>query len=110
MCMHDPSASFRLVLLHCIKTLRRIPISLTTVESQPIVVSGECDLGPLGEVEDISGNGMHLVARLVGDIKTALEDDLHLVIGVLVYQRCPFLKTVEPGGDGLLWVFILPVF
>lgn len=52
---------------------------------------------------------MDRVPRLVGDVEAALEDDLHLVVVVCINKRGSFLQAIEPGGYGLLWVFVLSV-
>lgn len=50
---------------------------------------------------------MDLGARLIRDVEAALDDDLHLVVGVLVHKRRALLQAVEPGRYGLLWVSFL---
>lgn len=65
--------------------LRTALLPLADEEAQAEVVGGEGDLGALGEVEDVAGDGVHLVAGLVGDVERAVDDDLHLVVRVLVH-------------------------
>ena len=47
---------------------------------------------------------MDLLSSLIADIELAIYDDLHLVVGILVDERCALLETVETGGDGSGWV------
>jgi len=81
--------------------------SLTTVETQAIAVGGKCDFAALGEIEDIAGRGMNRLTSFIRDVEFSFHNDLHLIIGVGVDQRCALLKSVEPGTDGLLGVVLL---
>jgi len=69
--------------------------TLTNVERQAKVLGRERDLAALGEVEHITLDGVHLVARLVGNIEVAVNDDLHLIVVVAVDERSTLLQAVE---------------
>ncbi len=66
-------------------------------EAQAVRVGGEGDLGALGEVEDVAGDGVHLLPGLVLDVELALDDDLHLVVRVRVHERRALFQPVEAG-------------
>ena len=59
-------------------------LPLPNKEPKTEVVRLKCDLRTLGEVEHIALGRVHLLARLVRNIKAAVDNDLHLVVGVLV--------------------------
>lgn len=80
---------------------------ITYVERQPVVVRRERDLRPLGEIKHISGGGSDLLARFIRDFELALEDDLHLVVGVGVDERGAFFQSVEATRDRLFGVVFL---
>lgn len=42
---------------------------------------------------------MNRLARLVGDVEAPFQNDLHLVVCVLVYQRSAFFKTIDSATD-----------
>lgn len=80
---------------------------ITYVERQPVVVRRERDLSPLGEIKHISRAGSDLLARFIRDFELALEDDLHLVVGVGVDERGAFFQSVEAARDRLFGVVFL---
>lgn len=84
--------------------LRRALSPLPCIKRESIIVRLEGDLGALGEVKHVAGHGMHALARLVGDVEGALDDDLHLVVGVCVDEGGAFFEAVEACGEGLLGV------
>jgi hypothetical protein len=47
---------------------------------------------------------VHFLARLVADVELALEDDLHLVVGVRVDERRAGLESVEAAGERLFGI------
>jgi len=49
--------------------LRCTLLPLTSIEGQAALSGLKRDLGALGKIENIAGNRMHLLARLVGDVK-----------------------------------------
>ena len=51
---------------------------------------------------------MDLVTRFIADVETALHDDLHLVVRILIYERRALLETVEASTDRLLGIVLLP--
>jgi len=53
------------------RSLRSSRFPCAGEESQTVVLGCEGDLGALGEVEDVAGYGVGLVARLVGDVEVA---------------------------------------
>jgi hypothetical protein len=64
-------------------------------------------VGALGrtEVKHIPGLGRDALPRLaVRDLVLALNDDLHLVVGVGVDQRLALFEAVESRRDGFLGV------
>ena len=64
-----------------------IPAPLTRVKCKPEVISAKRDLRSGREVEDITLGSPDFSARLIGDPEVAVEDDLHLVVGVVVDER-----------------------
>lgn len=68
------------------ENLRSTLLPRAAEESQAIVISGEGDLRALWEVEDVALDGLDAGAGLVLDVEVALDDDLHLVVGVLVHE------------------------
>ena len=76
-------------------------------EAQPITIRRERNLGALGKIQHIARHGVHLLARLVLDVELALDDDLHLVVGVGVDERGALFEAVEAGGDGFFGVDFL---
>lgn len=82
----------------------------TYVESVAKVVSSEGDLAALGKVKHVARHRVHLVAGLVADVEAALEDDLHLVVGVLVDERRAFGEAVEACRDGLFGVRAVQIY
>lgn len=74
--------------------------SLSTIESEEIIVALEGDGGPLGEEEDIPRFSEDLGALLVGDAAAALEHDLDLVVGICVYEGCSLLHAEKAACYG----------
>jgi hypothetical protein len=75
--------------------------SLADEESKTEVLSSEGDFGSLWEVEDIPLLGLNLLAGLVADGELAINNDLHLIVGVLVDERGALLEAVEASRDWL---------
>ena len=50
---------------------------------------------------------MYLLAGLVTDVEFTFYDDLHLVVGICVNERCALFQSVETSANGLLWVELL---
>ena len=50
---------------------------------------------------------MNRLASLVADVELALQDDLHLMVGISVNKRSSLLKSVNATADGLLGVDLL---
>lgn len=79
-------------------------LPLPHIESQAVRFCRECYFAPFGEVQHVPCHCVHLLPCLVGDIEFALDDDLHLVVGVLVYQRRSLFEAVETCRYGFLRV------
>ena len=68
----------------------RCSLSSTTLfplpdeKSKPKIVRLKRNLRALGEVKHVALGRVHFLARLVRDVEAAVDDDLHLVVGVLV--------------------------
>ncbi len=82
-------------------------LPLANKEAQPVAIRTEGNLGPLGEIQHVSWRRMHLLACLILDVEFALDDDLHLVVGVRVHERRALFQAVEAGGDGFVRVVLL---
>lgn len=82
-------------------------IKETHKKCQPVRRRCERYLRALGEVEHVARSRRHLLARLVGDFKLALEDDLHFIVGIFVNQRGAFLQPVEAGRDGFVGIVLV---
>jgi len=84
------------IYINC-NTLRLISstalLPLSNEEPKPKVIRRESDLRPLGEVQHISLGGMHFLASLVRDIEAPVDNDLHLMVGVLVDKRRAWRKS-----------------
>ena len=59
--------------------------------SQPMLIERK----QLLTVEYISLCSVHLLSALILDIKLAVHDNLHLMVCVLVHQRCALFKSVK---------------
>jgi hypothetical protein len=59
-------------------------------EPQPIVISLEQYLASLWEKEHIALLALDLLARLVGDVEVAFDNNLDLVVRVCVFERSAF--------------------
>ena len=44
---------------------------------------------------------MHLLARLVRNVKRPLDDNLHLVVRIRIHERRALFKTVEARRERL---------
>lgn len=64
--------------------LRSILLPLPTEEPKPKIVRLKRNFRALGEIKHISFSSVHFLARLVRNVKAAVDDNLHLVVCVLV--------------------------
>jgi hypothetical protein len=62
-------------------------LPLPNKEPKPKVLGRKSNLRPLGEIKHISLGRVHLLARLVRDVKAPVDNNLHLMVGVLVDKR-----------------------
>lgn len=74
----------------------------TSVEGQGTTLSRECDGSAVGEVEDVAGTSLDLLASGVLNGEVALNDDLHLVVGVGVGEGLAGGHAEETAGHGLV--------
>jgi hypothetical protein len=79
---------------------QRILLPLAHKERQPIIIRAEHNPTPLWKQKYISLLRLDLSARLVFNVKVALEDDFHLVICVCVVERCAFFEAIKAAGHG----------
>jgi hypothetical protein len=87
----------------------RAGVGRTYIKGQPIRRRRKGNLTSLGEIKHISRFRQHRLARLVGDLKLAFQDDLHLVVGVLVDERGALFETVEATRNRLVGVVLVAV-
>lgn len=71
---------------------------------QAVIWGIEGDSGALWEVEDIAWFGLDLLAGLIFNTHSALDNDLHLIVGISVGQWLALLLSVEARGQGLVGV------
>ena len=95
MASHLSSAALSLASLYICITKRQLPNTegnkkkkrkgTTYVKSKTIRRSSKSDLGTLGEEKHIPRRRSDLLTGLIGNLKLALENDLHLIVGIFVY-------------------------
>lgn len=73
---------------------------LPTKKPQPPVLRLECNHTALREEKDIALCSLDALSALIRDVKVAIYDNLHFVIGVGVDKRGARVEAVEAGGDG----------
>jgi len=79
-------------------------LALASVEGQAVGVGLEGNNAALGKVENITSNGVDGLTGLIADVELALQDDLHLVVGISVNKGSSLLESVDATADGLLGV------
>ena len=72
---------------------------MATEETQAPINRLEGDLRAFGEEEDVTLSSLFGLATLIRDLKISIDNDLHLVVGVGVYQRLARVETVKSGTD-----------
>ena len=80
---------------------------ITHIERQSISLRRKGDLRSLGEIKHIPRRGRHLLARLIGNLKLALQDNLHLIVGIGIHQWGPFLQAIESARDRLFGIILV---
>jgi hypothetical protein len=85
-------------------SLRTIPLPLPNKKPQSKIIRLKHNLTPLRKEKHIPLLSLHFLARLVADVEVAVDNNLDLVVGVGVFERCAFLEAVETAGDGLVGV------
>lgn len=81
----------------CHTLLSAIPPPLPTVKPQPALLRLKSDDTPLGKEKHISLCRFDALSALIGDFKVAVDDDLHLVVGVGVDERGAGVEAKEAG-------------
>ena len=67
----------------------------------------EPDHAPLGKVKHIPRRGLHALARRIRDRPAALDDDLHLVVIIRVFELLALFEAVQAARDGFLGVVLV---
>jgi len=75
--------------------LRSTLLPSTSVERKTVVISREGYLGAFWEIEDVAWHSVHLLARLVSDVKVALQNDFHLVVLFPSAQMPSYMCTIR---------------
>lgn len=101
---YTPSLNIPIEFNTSLPYLRPILLPLPNKETQTKVVRLEGNLTPLGEEEHIALFRLDFLARLVADIKVAVDDNLNLIVRVRVHERCSLFQAVEAAADGLVGV------
>lgn len=52
---------------------------------------------------------MYFLPGLIRNIEFSIHDDFHLMIGVCIYERRPFLEPVKSGRDRLFGIDLVAV-
>lgn len=103
-CIYTPSLNIPIEFNTSLLYLRPILLPLPNKETQTKIVRLEGNLTPLGEEEHIAFFRLDFLARLVADIKVAVDDNLNLIVRVRVHERCSLFQAVEATADGLVGV------
>lgn len=86
-----------------VQPLRRIPPPLPHKEPQPALLRFKRNHAPLWKEEDIPLFRLHALPALIRNLKVAVNDDLHLVVGVGIDERGTRFEAVEARGDGVVF-------
>lgn len=74
---------------------------LPAIKAQPTLLRLECNDATLRKEEDVPLRCLDALPALVRDLKIAVHDDLHLVVGVGVDERGARVEAVKARGDGV---------
>ena len=67
----------------------------------------EPDHAPLRKIKHIPRRGLHAFPRRIRDRPAALDDDLHLVVIIRVFELLALFEAVQAAGDGLFRVVLV---
>src|SRR5256885_6500698 len=63
-------------------------LPLAGIKRQAECLCLKCDLATLGKIKHVPLRRVHLLTCLIRDVELTVDNNLHLVVRVLVHQRC----------------------
>jgi len=84
--------------------LRRSSVTLANKETKAVRGTIKGDDATLGKVKDIPCSGNYRCSHRIGNVKDTCHNDLHFVVGVLVFQRLASFLAIKAGSERLLRV------